>query len=181
MSGYVFVIRSGDLYRIGITNNLKQKFKSLKPDEIVKTIKAENPKLLQARLFRRYKSNRLPDSDFFRLTTKQVSDCLQQMGSNANLPKPLSVEVDISLTASFLLVIFTSICFAYFGKNLLLSLSFSLLIGSIPMWILFLLGNFGGYDISDLPLFSSWLNRLKAFLFAILTTFFAYKLFTFIA
>ena len=35
MSGYVYLIRVGDLYRIGKTDNLDRKIKKLKPDELL--------------------------------------------------------------------------------------------------------------------------------------------------
>ena len=35
-------------------------------------------------------------------------------------------------------------------------------------------GDFGGYDVKDLPLFSSWFNRIKAFLMAGFITSLAY-------
>ena len=42
MSGFVYLIRNKDLYKIGITQNLEQRMKALKPDEILSTMKTEN-------------------------------------------------------------------------------------------------------------------------------------------
>ena len=42
MSGFVYLIRNKDLYKIGITKNLEQRMKQLKPDQIIKTVKTDN-------------------------------------------------------------------------------------------------------------------------------------------
>ena len=47
------------------------------------------------------------------------------------------------------------------------------------MWSLVILGNFGGYDIDDLKLFSTISNRLKGLMIAISMTSVAYVLYTF--
>ena len=177
MKGYVYLVRNADLYMIGITTNLETKFKKLSPDEIVKTIKVENTKTFQARLFRRYKAKRVPDTEYFRFNNEQLLDCIDQLSTNSSLPKTLGEEVLIGGTGSILLILIFSIILIYLGKDVFYSLGISFLIGSIPMWIIFVFGNFGGYDISDLPLFSSWLNRIKAFFIAISITSISYTLF----
>ena len=50
MSGYVYLIRVGDLYRIGKTENLEKKIKKLKPDELLTSIMTKEPETLEARL-----------------------------------------------------------------------------------------------------------------------------------
>ena len=47
MSGYVYLIRVGDLYRIGKTENLEKKIKKLKPDELLTSIIQRSQKLLK--------------------------------------------------------------------------------------------------------------------------------------
>tara|TARA_Y100001968_G_scaffold217938_1_gene200587 strand:- start:66536 stop:67078 length:543 start_codon:yes stop_codon:yes gene_type:complete len=175
MAGYVYLVRNKDLFKIGRTNNLQRIFKSLKPDEIVKTLETEYPRALEARLLRRYKSKRIPDSEYFRLSKKQVLDCKRQLGAKGSLPSTLGAEVSIGLTGSFLLIFATSFTLLYFGQGLFHGIAYALFLGSIPMWVLFILGNFGGYDINDLPLFSSWTNRLKALFFAVLISLIAYS------
>lgn len=177
MSGYVYLVRNRDLYMIGRTTNLENKFKSISPDEIIKTIKSDNPTTFQARLFRRYKSQRIPDTEYFRLTTDQLSDCIDQLSSKSSLPKTLGAEIGIAMTGSILLLFISSTALIYLGKGIFSSIAFSSLIGSIPMWIIFLLGNFGGYDNSDLPLFSSLLNRFKALFIALSITSISYTIY----
>ena len=50
MSGYVYLIRVGDLYRIGKTDNLEKKIEKLKPDELLTSIMTKEPETLEARL-----------------------------------------------------------------------------------------------------------------------------------
>tara|TARA_Y100001968_G_scaffold121683_1_gene110715 strand:+ start:3277 stop:3813 length:537 start_codon:yes stop_codon:yes gene_type:complete len=167
MSGYVYLIRNGDLYMIGRANNLKDKILGLTPDEIIKIKRVDNPKNFQARLFRKYKSERVPDTDYFRLNKQQLLDCIKKLSTNSNLPKTIGGEIRIAITGSILLSIFFSTLLIYLTKEIFLSIAISFLIGSIPMWIVFVLGNFGGYDVDDLPLFSSLFNRITALILAI--------------
>ena len=53
MSGYVYLIRVGDLYRVGRTDNLEKKIKKLKPDELLTSIMTKEPETLEARLLRK--------------------------------------------------------------------------------------------------------------------------------
>ena len=56
MAGYVYLVRVGDLYRIGRTDNLDRKIRKLKPDELLTSIMTKEPETLEARLLRKYKS-----------------------------------------------------------------------------------------------------------------------------
>ena len=56
MSGYVYLIRNGaDLYKIGITQNLEQRMKQLKPDKVVSTLRTEDFETLEKELHMRYR------------------------------------------------------------------------------------------------------------------------------
>ena len=48
MSGFVYLIRNKDLYKIGITQNLEQRMKALKPDEIISTLETDDFKGLES-------------------------------------------------------------------------------------------------------------------------------------
>ena len=75
MSGWVYLIRNGDLHKIGITQNLEQRMKQLKPDEIVRTYKTENYETLEKQLHRRYRNVRIPQTEYFRLQDWQLENC----------------------------------------------------------------------------------------------------------
>tara|TARA_Y100001968_G_scaffold331589_1_gene386752 strand:+ start:1064 stop:1609 length:546 start_codon:yes stop_codon:yes gene_type:complete len=176
MTAYLYLIRNGDLYKIGTTKSLEKQIKVLNPDEIIKTFRTDYPEALEARLFRRYKKNRIPDSNYFRLTSDQLEDCKKQLGEKGFLPLSLEKEFNIGLSGSILLALFGLFLPLYFGQSIFNCLIISLIASSFPMWTLFILGNFGGYDINDLSLFSSWANRVKALLFALVLSLSSYYL-----
>ena len=102
MSGYVYLIRLGDLYRIGKTDNLDKKLKKLKPDELLSSILTKEPETLEARLLRKYKSQRIPETGYLQLSKRQLSDCKSQFELKGNIPHTLDAEVSITLSASFI-------------------------------------------------------------------------------
>ncbi len=75
MSGFVYLIRNKDLYKIGITQNLEQRMKALKLDEILKTLQTENYEELERKLHKKYKDVRIPQTEYFRLTESQLESC----------------------------------------------------------------------------------------------------------
>lgn len=176
MTSYLYLVRNGDLYKIGTTKTLEKQIKELNPDEIIKTFRTDDPEALEARLCRRYKSKRIPDTTYFRLTEDQLEDCKKQLGVKGSLPLSLESEFKIGLTGSILLGSCGLMILLYLGKGISISLIISLILASIPMWFLFILGNFGGYDVNDLSLFSSWTNRLKALLSAFILSIVSYYL-----
>jgi len=103
MSGYVYLIRVGDLYRIGKTDNLEKKIKKLKPDELLTSIMTKEPETLEARLLRKYKSQRIPETGYLKLSKRQIKECKKQFELKGSLPHTLDAEVSITLLASFLL------------------------------------------------------------------------------
>ena len=91
MSSYVFLIKNGDLFNIGVTNNLEKTIIDLKPGELLAFLKTEKPESLIKNLRRIYMDNRLPGSDYYRLTNSQVKECTNLLdvdGSN-NYFQPL--------------------------------------------------------------------------------------------
>ena len=167
MSGYVYLIRVGNLYRIGKTDNLDKKINKLKPDELLSSILTKEPETLQARLLRKYKSQRIPETGYLELSQRQLRECMSQFELKGNIPHTLDAEVSITLFASFLLFATSLITFIYLKINLLNSLAYSFGISSTPMIILFITGSFGGYFAEDISMFSLLTNRIKAFLITI--------------
>tara|TARA_Y100001978_G_C23620619_1_gene398279 strand:+ start:74 stop:616 length:543 start_codon:yes stop_codon:yes gene_type:complete len=167
MSGYVYLIRIGELYRIGKAENLEKKIKKLKPDELLSSILTKEPETLEARLLRKFKSQRIPETGYLKLTKRQLSDCKRQFELKGNVPHTLDAEVSITLLASFILFGTFLLGLNYFNVGILTSAAYSFAISSIPMLILFISGSFGGYFIEDLKLFSSFTNRIKAIFIAV--------------
>ena len=167
MSGYVYLIRVGDLYRIDKTDNLQKKIKKLNPDELLFSILTKEPETLKARLLRKYRYQRIPDTGYLRLSERQLLDCQKQFELRGNLPHTLDAEVSISLFASLLFFLFSFLLFYYLNLGFLNSFGYSFIVGSVPMIILFITGSFGGYFAEDISLFSLITNRIKAFFIAL--------------
>jgi len=167
MSGYVYLIRVGDLYRIGKTDNLDKKVKKLKPDELLSSILTKEPETLEARLLRKYKYQRIPETGYLKLSKSQILECKKQFELKGNIPHTLDAEVSITLFASFIFFVLSLLFFNYLNIGLFKSLAYSFICGSLPMIILFFTGSFGGYFAEDLSMFSLITNRLKALFIAI--------------
>ncbi len=81
MSGYVYLIKNKDLYKIGITQNLEQRMKQLKPNKIISTLQTDDFESLEKELHKKYKDVRIPQSEWFRLTNDQLIDCKKILDS----------------------------------------------------------------------------------------------------
>jgi len=85
MVSYVYLIQNGDLFNIGLTNNLERTRIDLRPGELVAFLITEEPGPLIKNLRKIYVDNRLPGSDYYRLSNSQVNECrsiLEVEGSN---------------------------------------------------------------------------------------------------
>ena len=179
MSEFVYLMKNGDLYKLGCTTNLDNEVKKMKPGKIISSFKTNNPKSFEVRLLRLYKKRRIPDTNYFRLTQSEVDNCIKHLEGKSDLPKSLSDELRIGLNGSLLFAIITFLTSYIISKMLIFSFFLSIILASFPMWSLAILGSFGGYDIQDLNLFSTVSNRLKGFLIAISMTCVAYVMYTF--
>ena len=83
--GFVYFIRNKDLYKIGITQNLLRRLKQLKPDEVLNTVRCRNFKKLEKKLHNSFKENRIPQTEYFRLTSSQVEEVNRIMLKKAKL------------------------------------------------------------------------------------------------
>ena len=75
MASYVYLIQNGDLCNIGITNNLEKTRIDLRPGELLAFFKTEKPEPLIKNLRKVYMDQRLPGSDYYRLSNSQVKEC----------------------------------------------------------------------------------------------------------
>ena len=74
IGGWLYLIRNGDLYKIGITKNIKKRMYQLKPDYVVAKIYLHEYKKLEKELHKKYNSVRVPQTEYFRLNSLQVKD-----------------------------------------------------------------------------------------------------------
>ena len=70
--GFVYFILNGDLCKIGITENLLRRMEQLKPDEIINVVRCQNFVDLERDLHSRFKEERLPQTEYFRLSEDQI-------------------------------------------------------------------------------------------------------------
>ena len=127
MSGWVYLIRNKDLYKIGITQNFQQRMNQLSPDEIVSKLETNNYKELEKQLHRKYKNVRIPQTEYFRLTDSQLESCKNalQRGEGETNSLDLNIGYDPSSSSDligdfiagtiFLCVGFTLIPILVFG------------------------------------------------------------------
>ena len=178
MSEFVYLMKNGDLYKLGCTTNLKSEASKMKPGEIISSFKTNDPKSFEVRLLRLYKKKRIPDTNYFRLSESEVNNCKKHLEGKSKLPKSLKDELIIGLNGSLFFATITFLISFPINNMLIFSLVLSFLFSSLPMWSIAILGSFGGYDADDLPIFSIVPNRLKGFLIAISMNSFAYVLYT---
>ena len=178
MSEFVYLMKNGDLYKLGCTSNLESEVSKMKPGKIISSFKTKDPKSFEARLLRLYKKKRIPDTNYFRLSESEVDNCKNHLEGKSNLPKALSEELRIGLNGSLLFSIITLFVSFLINKMLIFSFFLSILIASIPMWSLAIFGSFGGYDVDDLSRFSTVSIRLNGFLIAISMLSVSYVLYT---
>ena len=69
MSGWLYLIRNRDLYKIGITKNFENRMRQLKPDNVVAKYYTADFVKLERELHNRYKKFRIPQTEYFRLET----------------------------------------------------------------------------------------------------------------
>ena len=85
MASYVYLIQNGDLFNIGVTNNLERTRINLRPGDLIAFSITDKPDPLINNLRKIYIDNRLPGSDYYRLANSQVKECrslLEGDGSN---------------------------------------------------------------------------------------------------
>jgi len=78
--GYVYLIRNGDLFKIGRTDNLQRRLKQLQPCTVIQTLETDRSRDLEYELHQQYKSKRIPQTEYFRLTESQVEDVAVALG-----------------------------------------------------------------------------------------------------
>ena len=82
--GFVYFIRNQDIYKIGITDNLLRRFNQLKPDEVLNVVRCSNYESLEKELHKKFKKNRIPQSEYFRLDKNQIEQVNDEMIKGAD-------------------------------------------------------------------------------------------------
>lgn len=109
MPGTLYFIRNQDLYKIGITQDLDRRMSELKPDEVVATLVTAYYAEYEKELHQRYKHCRIPQTEYFRLTSDEVKEVLHEMTGDG-VPhwvndSKLEAKVSWQLSALYLLLL----------------------------------------------------------------------------
>ena len=103
MSGWLYIIRNRDLYKIGITKNFENRMRQLKPDNVVAKFYSADFVKLERELHNRYKKFRIPQTEYFRLENSHVKEIKQRIYI---LSYPLSLTFGICIKSILLLLLF---------------------------------------------------------------------------
>ena len=126
MSGWLYLIKNGDLYKIGITKNFDNRMRQLKPDYVVDKLYSNNFKQLERELHKRYKNVRIPQTEYFRLDDSQIREIkkrIRQLSYPRNITLTVLIKIFILLIFIFLFVIlFLSLTINDFKRVLFSSL-----------------------------------------------------------
>ena len=105
MSGWLYLIRNRDLYKIGITKNFENRMRQLKPDNVVAKFYTADFVKLERELHNRYKKLRIPQTEYFRLKTTHIKE-IQKRISILNYPLSLTFGICIKSILLLLLIFF---------------------------------------------------------------------------
>ena len=102
MSGWLYLIRNRDLYKIGITKNFENRMRQLKPDKVVAKFYTTDFVKLERELHNRYKKFRIPQTEYFRLEYSHLEEIKQRISI---LSYPLSFTLGICIKSILLLLL----------------------------------------------------------------------------
>jgi len=126
MSGWLYLIRNRDLYKIGITKNFENRMRQLKPDEVVAKFYTADFVKLERDLHNRYKKLRIPQTEYFRLENSHIKEIKKRIYI-LNYPLSLSFGIFIKSILLLLFIFFiTLFVISLYINNLYMALSKSL-------------------------------------------------------
>tara|TARA_Y100001968_G_scaffold62173_1_gene52967 strand:+ start:111 stop:659 length:549 start_codon:yes stop_codon:yes gene_type:complete len=105
--GWLYLIKNGDLYKIGITRNFEKRMLQLKPDKLIAKLYSRNFRELERELHNKYKSVRIPQTEYFRLDHSQVGEIKKRI-SRSSLSN-LTILFAFAKSLLFLLLIYSII------------------------------------------------------------------------
>ncbi len=115
MSGWLYLIRNKDLYKIGITKHFDNRMKQLKPDNIIAKLFTRDFMGLERELHHRYKKFRIPQTEYFRLEDHHLKEIKQRL-SKIDFPSSMFLEIVIKALL-FIMLIFVPLFFILYLYN----------------------------------------------------------------
>ena len=89
--GFLYIIQSKALVKIGITADIRRRMNELKPDRIHQVVKLSRERELEKKLHRLFAEKRLPGSEYFRLSwaeRRRACRLARRAGKRFCLPHP---------------------------------------------------------------------------------------------
>ncbi len=115
MSGWLYLIRNRDIYKIGITKNFNNRMRQLKPDNvIIKQYTSEYIKL-ERELHYRYKEYRIPQTEYFRLDNSHLREIKKRI---KKLDYSMIVNLMILIKSFLILLIIFLLNFIFLSLNI---------------------------------------------------------------
>ena len=115
MSGWLYLIRNKDLYKIGITKNFDNRMKQLKPDNVVAKLYTRDFMKLEKELHNRYKKYRIPQTEYFRLENTQLKEIKQRI---SKLDYPINITSEIFIKSILLLLFIFCLVLLFMSSNI---------------------------------------------------------------
>ena len=115
MYGWLYIIKNGDLCKIGITKDIDKRMSQLKPDYIISKIYSNDFKELEKEFHMTFKSERIPQTEYFRLDHMQIREIKQRI---RNLSYPRGITLSIFVNSTFLLLILFIVIFLFISLTI---------------------------------------------------------------
>ncbi|WP_320667546.1 GIY-YIG nuclease family protein [Prochlorococcus sp. MIT 1307] len=100
MAEYVYLVRNGELYNIGRTDNIEKTKKILEPGKLEAVLQTSDSKSILKILQKNYSEKWLPQSNYFRLSKLEAIECKRQLeeGRSKNDFKPFFSGATLLIT-----------------------------------------------------------------------------------
>ena len=116
MSGWLYLIRNRDLYKIGITKRFDNRMRQLKPDNVVAKLYTRDFIKLEKELHSRYKQFRIPQTEYFRLDDYHIKEINQRI-SKIDFPMCIILGIFIKSLLLILVLFFLTVLFVSLNIN----------------------------------------------------------------
>ena len=116
MSGWLYLIRNRDLYKIGITKNFENRMRQLKPDNVIAKLYSNDFLKLERELHKRYKKFRIPQTEYFRLDDYHLKEIKQRI-SKLDYPMIINFRIFVKSLIFILLTFFLIFIFISLNNN----------------------------------------------------------------
>ncbi len=115
MTGWLYLIRNRDLYKIGITKNFENRMRQLKPDKVIAKLYTTNFVKLERELHKRYKKYRIPQTEYFRLKDYHLKEIRKRI---SKLDFSISLILGILIKSIFFTILIFLLTLIFLSLNI---------------------------------------------------------------